>query len=550
MPIRRFWEQAAARIGFLHARRVYTRFTAAQQNVERTQQNVWERLRSLIGPGEYGRKLGLERVANVADLRRAAPIIGYDQLHPWVERVAAGEVGALFRRDERILMFASSSGTTAAPKLIPVTRPFVDEYRRGWNTFGLKLLLDHPRAILRHILQSSGRHDESRAPGGAPIGAITGLIASMQKGIVRRYYVGTRAVARIADARAKYYTLMRLGVTRDVAFAITANPATLIRLAQVVDEESETLIRDVRDGGLSTRIIDDAALRRELASRMRPDPRRAAELETLRTRHGRLAPRDYWRMEFLACWTGGSMGHYLPRVADWYGSIPVRDIGLLASEGRVSLSLEDGTPRGVLDTQGAVFEFIPVEQSEAANPETLGPRELEPGREYIVVLTNSAGLVRYRLDDVVRVHGFSDQAPVVEFLYRAGKVASLAGEKLTENQVVSAVKTLAAREGWNCHDFLLTPTWDEPPYYRFMAPLTPTCESLAALDVELGRQNGEYRARRDTTRLGPLRHEFAPTEFFAEIDRHMIARRGVANEQHKRPCLLTRPEELDKLLGK
>lgn len=548
MSLSRLLERLAAQVGLAHARRVYAAFTKAQQNVPDTQQRVWSKLRPWLAAGAYGRSLRLAEARLSADLRKAAPLVRYDDLRPWIERVADGDVAALFPPRAPVLMFASSSGTTSAPKLIPVTRPFIAEYRRGWNTFGLKLLLDHPAAILRHILQSSGRHDESRARGGAPIGAITGLIATMQKGIVRRYYVGPPALAQVADTRAKHYALMRLGVTRDVSFAITANPATLIRMAQTANEESEALIRDVRDGALSAALLPDAALRRELSLGLRPDPPRAAALEQLRQRHGRLAPLDYWRMEFLACWTGGSMGHYLPRVADWYGPLPVRDVGLLASEGRVSLPLEDGSPRGVLDTQGAIFEFIPIAQADSPDPDILTPDELQSGHDYIVVLTNSAGLIRYRLDDVVRVHGRFGAAPVVEFLYRAGRVASLAGEKLTENQVVAAVQALAASAGWACHDFLLAPIWNDPPCYRVITAASPPPGWLTALDQELGRQNGEYRARRESQRLGPLQPAAAPPDFFVELDRKLIARRGGANEQHKRPCLLIRPDELDSVL--
>jgi hypothetical protein len=59
-----------------------------------------------------------------------------------------------------------------------------------------------------------------------------------QKRIVRRFYVGRPEISHVPDARARYYTLMRLGVVRDVAFAITANPATLIQMARTTRRNS------------------------------------------------------------------------------------------------------------------------------------------------------------------------------------------------------------------------------------------------------------------------------------------------------------------------
>lgn len=541
-------ERIAARVAFWHAQRVYTRFLDTLSDVEAVQDRVLAEVLSHVADSDYGRRHGLGSVRSVQDLKHAAPLVTYEDLRPYVDRVAAGETTALLAPGERLHMFATSSGTTARQKLIPVTSEFVRQYRRGWNIFGLKMLTDHPPAVLRAILQASGRHDESYAPSGVPCGAITGLLAKTQKGIVRRFYVGRPEIALIPDARAKYYTLMRFAVVRDVAFAITANPATLIRMAQTANEESEHLLRDVRDGTLSRELVPDAALRRRLEACLRPAPQRARELERLRSDNKALRPRDYWQVAFLACWTAGSMGHYLEPLADWWGPVPVRDIGLLASEGRVTIPLEDGTPAGALDMQAAVFEFIPSEQWDDPAAQTLTPAEIEPGRDYTVVLTNSAGLVRYRLDDVVRVHGRVEKAPLLEFLHRAGRVASVAGEKLTENQVVEAVRTATARLGVSTLDFVMAPHWHDPPFYQLSCAQPAIPELAEAIDTALSEQNAEYHSRRKSLRLGMLRIRPVGPQAIATMDQHLQAARGSSTEQYKRPCLLTEPEQDDRLL--
>ena len=543
-------DRCAARIAYLHAQRVFGRFSRALRNVGAEQERVLLRVRRLVATGEYGQRLGLGGVRSVQELRRAAPLVTYEGLRSYMDRVADGDLGALFRAGQRLLMFATSSGTTAQPKRIPVTPEFVQDYRRGWNTFGLKMLTDHARAILRPILQCSGRYDSSRTSAGIPCGAITGLLARTQKGIVRRYYVGRPEIAELDSATARYYTLMRLGITRDVAFAITASPATLIQMARTADEQAEELIRDVHDGTLSPKIIDDSILRRVLSSGLRPDPSRARELTQIRAQHdGHLRPRDYWRLEFLACWTGGSMGYYLERLADWWGNLPVRDVGLLASEGRVSVPLQDGTPAGVLDVTSAVFEFIPAENAECESPEVFGPMDLVVGDDYVVVLTNTTGLIRYRLDDVVRVRGYLEQAPIIEFLHRAGRVASIAGEKLTEHQVVAAVK--AARDELRLpeFDFLLAPHWDDPPYYVLSCTAPPQPDLCAAVDSALAAQNEEYESRRKSMRLGPLRINTVSGAAFMAMDQRLAEKRRGTAEQYKRPCLCTKPEDVETLLG-
>ena len=542
------FERLAARVAYVHARRLYARFHHALANVQTAQRNVLKRVLRLTAGSDFAREHGLHAVRTPQDLNRAVPVMTYADYQPYIERLCNGDTSALLSRGQRVLMFATSSGTTAEAKRIPVTPTFVADYRRGWNTFGLKMLSDHPAAILRAILQSSGQFDAGHTAAGIPYGAITGLLALTQKRIVRRFYVGRPEIAELDEPRARYYTLMRLGIVRDVAFAITANPATLVQMARTADELSETLIRDVRDGTLSEHVVPDAALRRVLATGLRKETGRAAELEKLRGRHGTLRPRDYWKIEFLACWTGGSMGHYLQRLADWWGPVPVRDVGLLASEGRISLPLEDNTPIGPLDVTSAVLEFIPAEQAEAAVPETVSAQDLEAGHNYIVVLTNSSGLIRYRLDDVVRVHGRLGETPLVEFLHRAGRVASVAGEKLTENQVVAAVRATCDALGIAEFDFVLSPCWADPPHYRLSCPAEVDGLSMT-LDRLLAEQNEEYASRRKSDRLGPLVVRSISSDVIPAMDRRLLAARRSTAEQYKRPCLFTEPGGDDEALG-
>lgn len=543
-------DRVLAHLAGMHATRMYKRFRRAIDLLHVSQERSLRRALRVTAGSAFAREHKLDRVRSLADLRAAVPLRRYEDYRPWIERVAEGEIGALYQRRQRPLMFATSSGTTASPKLIPVTPDFVDDYRRGWNTFGMKMLADHPEAILRHILQVTGRMEEQRTASGIPVGAITGLLARTQKRIVRRYYVWREELTALTCPIERYYALMRLAVMKDLAFAITANPATLIRLAQIMDDHRESLVRDVRDGTLSATVVEGASVREAVGRVVAPDPARAAQLEQLINTHSVLRPRDVWNMSFLACWTGGSLGHYLQRLADWWGPLPVRDIGLLASEGRVSLPLDDGTPSGALDVTSGCFEFIPLEHAEDDQPETVGPDELEVGQEYAVVLSNPTGLLRYRLDDAVRVTGHVGPTPKIRFLHRVGRVSSVAGEKLTEHQVIEAVRATCATLGLPEFDVLAAPAWSDPPYYRVHHTLREAPSQLpAVLDEQLAAQNDEYAARRRSARLGPVMMQSLPTQALGAMDERLLAERRGTAEQYKRPVLLTGVDADSELLG-
>jgi len=550
----------------VHARTLMRRFFRATRRGANIQSSVLMSLVRRHADSAFGQDHGFQAIRDVHDFRRQVPVRAYAQMAPYIDRVQAGEVTALFREGERILMFARTSGSTDQPKHIPVTPGFVRDYRRGWNIFGIKALLDHPGCFVRGIVQVASRMDEGRTATGVPCGAISGLLAATQKRLVRKYYVVPPETAEIADADARYYSIVRFAVPRDVAWMVTASPATPIHLARTAETHADRLFRDIHDGTLSPPgDTPPACLPASLRDRLTPAPRTARRLEAIASRTGRFRPRDYWRLGFLANWTGGTLGLHLREFPEYFGDTPVRDIGLLATEGRVTFGIEDRVPYGLLDVQGAFFEFLPAREdppmpdgldppqgnapvvSPAAVNEALGCHELDIGATYRVILTNSAGLYRYDLGDFVRVAGYVGQAPLLEFLHRGERVSSMTGEKLTEWQAVEAYQRACAELNLPGALFVLCPQWRQPPRYRLHVDARdmPLARLAERVDHHLSALNLEYAAKRKSLRLGPIEPNSLPTSFLAERDARLKARRGAANEQFKRQCLYTQPGEDD-----
>lgn len=495
---------------------------------------------------DFGRRHGFDRIRNARDYQERVPLQTYESLSPYIEQMKGGHFGALLGPGDRVLMFALTSGTTCEPKYIPVTPNFLAEYRAGWNAFGIKALIDHPGSFLRPILQVSSPMDEHRTEAGIPCGSISGLMAGNQKRIVRKFYVTPPAVARIHDADARYYTIIRLGVMHDVAFLITASPATQLKLARIGDAQRDRLIRDVHDGTLSVNGDVGPDIREAIAPRMTPNPAVAKRLEAIVQRTGRLLPRDYWNLGFIANWIGGTMNLYLQDFPEYFGDTPVRDIGLLASEGRMSIPIEDGTPAGILDATTHFYEFIPSEDVHEDNPRCLRSHELEVGCEYFIVLTTSSGLFRYAIGDQVRVVGHVNQAPVIEFLNKGDHISSLSGEKLTERQVVLTAEAIGSQMGLDLKEFVLAPRWDTPPHYMLYVDAALDAERAADLadrfDVELGRINIEYASKRKSERLGGVVAHCVERGRLRRLDESTsYRRRPGANEQFKHIYLLSQP---------
>lgn len=537
-------------------RRQAGRFVQATADCRGTQHRVLRELLALNAESHFSREHNLDTVQTVKDFRQRFPISDYETFRPAIEEVKRGNHSALLGPKNRLLMFSLSSGTTSQSKYIPITQRFLDDYRRGWQIWGIETLDAHPAINSRSIVQFSSDHDRFRSEGGTPCGNISGLVAAMQKRIVRQMYAVPATVAKISDVATKQYTTLRLALAeRSAALVTTANPSTLIHLANFAETRAEQIIRDIADGTLTTEEPLPKEVRAGLGRRVsRKNSNRAAELERILETTGQLYPKDYWpELATLAVWTGGSAGVYLNSLKKYYGETPVRDHGLSASEGRMTIPLRENCSDGVLDITSHFFEFIPVEEYESDSPTVLEAHELETGCSYYILLTTASGLYRYDICDVVRCTGFLNTTPLLEFLHKGAHISNLTGEKVSESQVVTAVRMGLENMHLQLRHFTVSPIWDEPPRYQLLGEerdiLSPSVGQLLAdtADRNLQQLNCEYQEKRKTGRLQSLRWCPLPSGTWQRLTEDRLSTLGGTFEQYKHPCLVPDLEFFRKL---
>ena len=239
------------------------------------------------------------------------------------------------------------------------------------------------------------------------------------------------------------------------------------------------------------------------------------------------------------------MGPYLRQLPQYYGEPPIHDLGLLASEGRFTIPLSGGTASGVLDIWSHYFEFIPEGEIDSPKPTVLGAHELREGGSYFILPTTAYGLYRYHISDLVRVTGFHGRTPLVEFLGKGHRFANLTGEKLSEYHVTKAMDAVAWRVPQPVTAYSVAPVWDDrQPYYALFLEEPDAADEvrlkhfLAEFDAQLGAENVEYAAKRESGRLGAMRAAILPAGAWATWDRDRLAQTGGSPEQYKHPCLI------------
>ena len=519
------------------------RWRSAIERTPKTQARVLARILANAARTRFGRDHSLRHVRTVEDLRKALPVAGYERAEPYVNRVAQGETEALFLPGTLVHMFTMTSGTTGTPKRIPVTDTVLKDCRYGWHVWGVHALDHHFDAFGAKILQITSRMDEEITPSGIPAGAMSGLICQVQSPTIRRLYVMPPEAAFAEDTRTKYYLACRLGLMSNRVLPITANPSTLLGLAREMDARKDALLRDLSDGVLSPDLALDGEKRRCIEARLRPMPRRARDLEAAMKATGHLYQKDAWELPLIGTWKGGTLSLYLREMPRYRGDAPIRDIGLIASEGRFSIPLQTEGSAGVLEATSAFYEFVPEGEIDRPNPTALLAHEVEAGKRYFLIPTTAGGLFRYNIGDLVRVTGRMGPAPVFEFLNKGTHVASLTGEKITEFQVATAVNESVARLGLDVRNYCLCPTWADVPHYSLLveecdAPADRAEEFACAVDSGLQELNMEYKTKRTSGRLAPVCVKTIPAGAWRAYDRRTIEEHSGRVEQYKHKFLV------------
>ena len=190
-------------------------------------------------------------------------------------------------------------------------------------------------------------------------------------------------------------------------------------------------------------------MREEVKAQLKPNPKRARALERMVADSGSLRPRDYWpELALVGCWKGGSVGSTVDRLWPWFRQeTPFRDIGYLSSEAYVTLPIEDDGCRGIPTLGANFYEFIPEGDMGSAEPRVMTIGQLESGESYYILLTSPNGLYRYDINDVVRVSGYHNGTPMLEFLRKGRDMVNLEGEKLHVSQLIQAVSEAQASVG-------------------------------------------------------------------------------------------------------
>ena len=527
-----------------------SKLNKASKDVKKSQEVTLRRILEYAKDCEWGKAHNFEKIlaAKSADelfklWQENVKPQDYEDLREYVERHKKGEENILF--PGKPMMYATTSGTTKEPKWIPIT----DEYYNNAYSKMTKLWLHsfqmHRPKVFENVCTSIvGKAIEGEAPDGTVYGSVSGVTRRDCPEFIKGLYAEDNAVFAISDYKARYYTIMRTGIEKDVHLLVTANPSTIVEMQNNVNEFFDEYVKDIENGTLSENLNIEPELRKDIEARFSPNPERAKELRELKEKYGTVLPKHYWpNIQVLTTWKCGNTHVYMEKFKNSFPENMLhQEFGYFASECRAGLVM-NGADDTVLFPHMHYFEFISEEDLGKDNPTFLQLHELEVGKRYCIYVTTFAGLYRYNMNDLVKVTGFYGTIPTIQFIQKVNGIISLTGEKLHERQFIEAVQQTEKEMNLYTKFFVGFADVDKSNYQLYYEFADKSVDQAKAeeftnvVDAKLKEINIEYEAKRASFRVKDPETHILQEESFETYKARCIAQ-GSRDGQFKLNLLM------------
>ena len=473
---------------------------------------------------EFGKEYGFSEINSVADYRSKLPVLEYEAIRPYIEKQdKTGEPVLLAREPE---FFAVTSGTTGKPKFIPVHDRALEDHKASTNLFIYSILKARPKMLSGKILAIvspavEGHMEDS----GKPFGSTSGHMYESLSDFVKNKYVVPSEIFAVSDYDLKYELVLLLAMAeKNITYFTTPNPSTIAKLMKMIPGLLDTAIRVLETGYYEKSHLLSEKAQKDLANRLKINPRRASELKKLKATLSEVRMQDLWpNLQAVSTWTGGSCSIFLDQINGQFSdSTLLRDPGYLSSEFRGSLPLSSDSNAGAPTVMATFYEFVQADAWDAGEKDFVMLHQLKDKEKYYVFITTAYGLYRYNMNDIVQADGsYLGKVPLLRFVQKGKGVTSITGEKLYENQVIEAVHKVEKEFGIEDQFFVVEcnpETAQYTLYYEIAPKITDSrlekngvkaLEELSKMETrvdEIIREiNMEYDTKRSSDRVKPLR---------------------------------------------
>ncbi|MGF6845303.1 hypothetical protein QFZ51_000538 [Chitinophaga sp. W3I9] len=472
------------------------------------QQQVFQNLISAAQYTEFGKQYGFSKIYKIDEYKQRVPIHTYDTIKPYIQRTMEGQQNVLWNTP--IKWFAKSSGTTAdKSKFIPVTVESLDEchYRSGRDVISL---------YYNNFPDSDVFTGKSLVIGGSH--QVNKLSENSDS------YFGDLSAVMLQNMPF-YGNMIR---TPDLEIALMDEWEEKIeRMANAVIHENVTSI-----AGVPTWTI---VLIKRIFELTGTDNLADVWPNLELYMHGGVSFTPY-REQFKKLIRKPLM-HYQETYNASEGFFAAQDV--VGEEGLL-----------LFLNHGIFYEFMPMEELDKENPQTLQLQEVELGKNYALVISTNGGLWRYMVGDTIQ---FTSLIPYrIKVSGRTKSFINAFGEEVIVENSDTAVAKACEATGAVVNDYTAAPVYFSDHgngghewLVEFEVAPDDLNRFIAVLDSTLKAINSDYEAKRykDIALHMPV-VRVLPEGTFCEF----LKSKGKLGGQHKVPRLNNDRKYLEEIL--
>ena len=351
---------------------------------------------------EWGKKYQYESITTVNEFRQRVPLSKYEDLEPVIKRLRNGEQNLLW--PEEVKWFAKSSGTTAGKsKFIPMSQSSIEEchYKAGKDLISIYFNL-YPDSKLfegKSLVMGGSSQIQEISNASYYEGDLSAILMQNLPYWAEFLRTPSLSIALMDEWESKLALMVESTMNHDVT-SISGVPSwMLVLLKMILKKKGTDNIMDVWPnlevffhGGVSF------------------DPYRKQYLDIIKSD----------KMVYMETYNASE------------GFFGIQD----QKESNDLLLMLD---------YGIYYEFIPFENIHDDNPDTVLLQDVEPGKNYAMVITTNSGLWRYVIGDTVT---FTSKSPFrIRITGRTKLYINIVGEEVIIDNAEKAFSMACERTG-------------------------------------------------------------------------------------------------------
>lgn len=473
-------------------------------------QNDW--LKKLIESAkdtEWGKSHKFSEIKTIDEFKNKVSIQDYDSLKPFIDRAKNGEQDILWPGETK--WFAKSSGTTNdKSKFIPVTPEALEtcHYKGGKDLISLYTKYNpDSKMFTGRGLVLGGSSEINKSNPASYSGDLSSIIIDNLPVWAELHRTPSKKIALMSEWEEKL-TQMALRTADQNITTLAGVPSwTLVLLNKVLEIKKAKTINEVWPN-----------------------------LETYT--HGGVSFGPF-KKQFDQIFNLPNL-NYMETYSASEGFFGLQDLYGDAFDGGLLLMLD----------YGVFYEFLPLDQLDVDDPETLTLDEVELGVHYALIISTNAGLWRYQIGDTIM---FTHLYPFrIKVTGRTKQHINVFGEELMVQNAEKAIEVACDRTNALVTDFTVCPIFMKEKgkgghewAIEFSKPPENMEQFTEILDTALKSVNSDYEAKRykDFVLQIPVVHKLEKGTFY-----NWLKGKGKLGGQNKVPRLSNSRKYMDDIL--